>query len=79
MCVGLCLLKALQPRQASIKCKCMSSPLKRHLVDTFSGLHCRLLDWRPDKLPDERFQSEKTVVLKNVFDPSEFDVSISPG
>ena len=57
----------------------MSSPLKRHLVDTFSGLHCRLLDWRPDKLPDERFQSEKTVVLKNVFDPSEFDVSISPG
>lgn len=37
----------------------------------------RLLDWRPDKLPDERYSSEKTVVLKNLFDPSEFDVRIS--
>lgn len=35
----------------------------------------RLLDWRPDKLPDERFPCEKTVVLKNLFDPDEFDVS----
>lgn len=35
----------------------------------------RLLDWRPDKLPDERFSCEKTAVLKNVFDPADFDVS----
>ena len=35
----------------------------------------RLLDWRPDKLPDERFPCEKTVVLKNLFEPEEFDVS----
>ncbi|KAF6038298.1 HTATSF1 [Bugula neritina] len=33
----------------------------------------KLLDWRPDKLPDERHVSEKTVVLKNLFDPAEFD------
>ncbi|XP_067945881.1 17S U2 SnRNP complex component HTATSF1-like [Watersipora subatra] len=33
----------------------------------------KLLDWRPDKLPDERFPCEKTVILKNLFSPEEFD------
>ncbi|XP_074604409.1 RRM1_TatSF1_like and RRM2_TatSF1_like domain-containing protein barc [Brevipalpus obovatus] len=33
----------------------------------------RLFDWRPDKLPGERSNCEKTVVIMNMFDPSEFD------
>jgi len=33
----------------------------------------KLFDWRPDKLPGERNRSEKTVVLKNMFDPKEFE------
>jgi len=44
---------------------------------TIGECNFRLLDWRPDKLPDERHVSEKTVVLKNLFDPAEFDVSIT--
>lgn len=33
----------------------------------------RLFDWRPEKLPGERAHREKTVVIKNLFDPKEFD------
>ncbi|XP_054164097.1 HIV Tat-specific factor 1 homolog [Oppia nitens] len=32
----------------------------------------RLLDWRPEKITVERPKSEKTVIIKNMFDPKEF-------
>lgn len=33
----------------------------------------RLFDWRPDRLPFERPNSQKTVIIKNMFDPVEFE------
>ncbi|XP_035829304.1 HIV Tat-specific factor 1 homolog, partial [Aplysia californica] len=33
----------------------------------------RLFDWRPDKNPYERSKNERIVILKNMFDVSEFD------
>lgn len=33
----------------------------------------RLFSWQPDKLPDERSKNQKVVIIKNFFDPAEFD------
>lgn len=33
-----------------------------------------MLDWRPEKLPGIRPKHEKVVVIKNMFDPKEFEV-----
>lgn len=38
------------------------------------GLNFRLLDWRPDKLRGERFRHERVVIIKNMFDPKQFEV-----
>lgn len=35
----------------------------------------RLFDWRPEPMRGARFKREKTVVLQNMFEPKEFDVS----
>lgn len=36
----------------------------------------KLFDWRPDKLRGERSKHEKTVIIKNLFDPSVFDTDV---
>lgn len=36
----------------------------------------KLLDWRPDKLRGEREKHERTVVIKNLFDPVIFDENV---
>lgn len=33
----------------------------------------KLFDWRPDKLRGQRLKHERTVVIKNMFDPKEFE------
>ncbi|XP_027204617.2 RRM1_TatSF1_like and RRM2_TatSF1_like domain-containing protein barc [Dermatophagoides pteronyssinus] len=33
----------------------------------------KLFDWRPDKLPGERPKSEKTIIIKNMFDVKTFE------
>lgn len=33
----------------------------------------KLFDWRPDKLRGQRLKHERTVVMKNMFDPKEFE------
>lgn len=33
----------------------------------------RLFEWKPDKLRGEREKHEKTVIVKNLFEPSIFD------
>lgn len=40
-------------------------------------LFFRLFDWRPEKKlePSTRPKSERVVVLKHMFDPTEFEVS----
>ncbi len=38
---------------------------------------CRLFGWKLDKLAKEREKREKTVIIKNLFDPSDFEVSQS--
>lgn len=35
-----------------------------------------MFDWRPDKLRGERSKHERTVVIKNLFDPSIFDTDV---
>lgn len=37
----------------------------------------RLFDWRPEKNPFQRAKHERIVILKNMFDLQEFDVSNS--
>ena len=32
-----------------------------------------LFDWRPDRLPGERAKNEKTVIIKNMFNPTMFE------
>lgn len=34
---------------------------------------CRLFDWRPEKMRGERGKHEKTVIIKNLFEPELFD------
>lgn len=36
----------------------------------------KLFDWRPDKLRGERSKHEKTVIIKNLFDPKIFDTDV---
>lgn len=36
----------------------------------------KLFDWRPDKLRGERSKHEKTVIIKNLFDPEIFDTDV---
>ena len=48
---------------------------QRHHVIIFLCLHYRLFDWRPERPVGTRFKSDKVVILKNMFKPSDFDVS----
>lgn len=34
---------------------------------------CRLFDWRPEKMRGERSKNERTVIIKNLFEPELFD------
>lgn len=36
-------------------------------------LEAKLLDWRPDKMRGEREKHERVVIIKNLFEPEEFD------
>lgn len=36
-------------------------------------LESKLLDWRPDKMRGEREKHERVVIIKNLFEPKEFD------
>lgn len=35
-----------------------------------------MFDWRPDKLRGERESHERTVIIKNLFDPNIFDENV---
>lgn len=39
-------------------------------------LQDKLLDWRPDRMKGERGKHERVVILKNLFEPSEFDNNV---
>ncbi|XP_055334305.1 HIV Tat-specific factor 1-like [Paramacrobiotus metropolitanus] len=47
--------------------------LKREEKKRLQKSESKLLDWRPDKLAGTRPKNEKVVLIKNMFDPKEFE------
>lgn len=50
----------------------MSNRLRKKISANLSS-SIRLFDWRPEKMRGERGKHEKTVVIKNLFEPELFD------
>lgn len=46
---------------------------KKQEKEKIKKLQDKLLDWRPDKMRGERGKHERVVIIKNLFEPQEFD------
>lgn len=54
-------------------------PKKKKLKDKkkIQQLQSKLLDWRPERMRGERLRHERTVIIKNMFDPKEFEEDVT--
>ncbi|OQV19370.1 HIV Tat-specific factor 1 [Hypsibius exemplaris] len=53
--------------------KAKKQKLRKNEKKRLEKAEAKLLDWRPDKLPGTRAKNERVVVIKNMFDPKEFE------